>query len=417
MQRTPVVFILAFLAVSIPGFSFRAEAQSYKEGILYSFQGSTDGGAPISVALGPDDVLYAVTETGGDLSCFAPNGCGVLLKLNGPGDEEVLHTFTGTPDGAFPASNMIVDSSGNIYSTTSEGGSFTCFGIPYGCGTVFSYSNGAYSEPYSFSGPPDGDDAAGLVLDSAGNLYGVTAYGGAGPCAGDGVTVGCGAIFEIPNGGSETILYSFQGGLNGELPYTLVRDSNGNLYGTAASGGRTCKQETGGCGVIFKLNASGKETTLFEFPGGGNGGEPMDITLGSNGAIYGVTYLGGPLSCNNGTGCGVVFEFTGNAKENVLHAFIGGLDGAQPFAPLIRDKAGNLYGVTYSGGNTSCDCGTVFEVDTAGNETILHAFGPAPDGAYPYGGLAMDSAGNIYGATGQGGKYGAGTIFKLEVEQ
>jgi uncharacterized repeat protein (TIGR03803 family) len=405
VQRTSIVSILVLLAVSIPG-SFRAEAQSYKEAILYSFKGSSDGGTPTGIVLGPNGALYATAEIGGDLSCVPPLGCGVLLELSGPGDENVLHTFTGVPDAAIPAdSSLILDSSGNIYGTTSEGGTI-CAGSAYGCGTVFSYSKGTESVLHSFSGPPDGDNAEGLVSDSEGNLYGVTVSGGTGPCS-----FGCGTIFEIPNGGSETVLYNFQGGSNGKDPYTIVRDLKGNLYGTTAESG------CGSCGVVFKLDASGKETTLYKFSSGADGGVPVGITLGPNGVLYGATYQGGDLTCGNGTGCGVVFEFTGSGKETVLHTFTGGSDGANPSGSLIRDKAGNLYGTTYSGGNSSCACGTVFKIDTSGNKTVLYAFGPnPPDGAYPYG-LVMNSAGNIYGVTFQGGEYGFGTIFKLEVGQ
>jgi uncharacterized repeat protein (TIGR03803 family) len=140
----------------------------------------------------------------------------------------------------------------------------------------------------------------------------------------------------------------------------------------------------------------------------------------SAGNLYGTTLAGGNLAC----GCGVVFKLNTTGKETVLHRFTGGADGRNPgLAGLVRDSAGNLYGATATGGFTGgvCapnGCGTVFKLDTTGKKTVLHSFTGKADGAYPDAGLVRDAAGNLYGTTYSGGDLacgggGCGVVFKL----
>jgi uncharacterized repeat protein (TIGR03803 family) len=410
-----LVYALAFGMGLTPS----ARAQEYKETFLYSFTGGADGNAPVGVILGGNGTLYGTTEIGGDLSCFAPLGCGTVFEVEKTGAVSVLHTFTGQPDGAFPTADLVMDSSGNLYGTTSEGGDTPCVGTGYGCGSVFELNpSGAETQLYSFNGPPDGVYPEGPVLDAEGNLYGVTIDGGTGLChASDGVVFGCGTVYQLV-GGQYTSLYSLEGGARGKTPGALVRGPEGTLYGTAVVGGKGDCYIDAGCGVIFELNPSGQGTVLYSFTGGADGGLPTGLILGPGDTLYGVTEEGGNLECNTGNGdpgCGTVFKLTASG-ETVLYAFNGGTDGAFPDGSLVLDEAGNLYGTTAYGGDPTCQapsgCGTVFELDSTGQETVLYSFKGPPDGVTP-GGLVRDALGNLYGATILGGASGAGVVFKL----
>jgi len=225
-------------------------ASSGTETLLYSFTGLADGAFPYGgLYLSSTGDLYGTTSAGGITSgnCY-PAGCGVLFRVDPAGVETVLHSFTGTPDGASPYGGLIADSAGNLYGTTFNGGSGACGN---GCGAVFQLSAGGATVLYSFHGSPaDGAfPLAGLVRDSAGNLYGTTAYGGAAES---------GTVFELEASGPEKVLYSFMGTTDGAVPRApLTLDSHGNLYGTTYYGGVTgaiCGGEpTLTCGVVFKI--------------------------------------------------------------------------------------------------------------------------------------------------------------------
>jgi uncharacterized repeat protein (TIGR03803 family) len=246
---------------------------------------------------------------------------------------------------------------------------------------------------------------AGVVLDAAGNLYGTTYWGGAS---------GLGTVFKLDTTGAETVLHSFNGG-DGSNPADLIRDANGNLYGTTQFGGAS------DAGTVFKLDTTGAETVLHSFVGPPTDGlRPIaGLVRDAGGSLYGTTLAGGSSS-NCGGGCGTVFRLDTTGAETVLHSFAKKRrDGKFPYAGLVRDAAGNLYGTTVQGGaSNNCvgGCGTVFRLDTTGGETLLHRFvggSPATDGERPGAGLVRDAAGNLYGTTPQGGAYGAGTVFKV----
>jgi uncharacterized repeat protein (TIGR03803 family) len=208
-----------------------------------------------------------------------------------------------------------------------------------------------------------------------------------------------------PQSFSETVLYNFTGGPAGQDPYDgVLRDANGNLYGTTWGGG------TNTYGVVYKVDSSGTETVLHSFIGGASDGAYPNASVlrDTAGNLYGTTSYGGSLTCN----CGVVFEISPKGKETVLHVF-SGTDGEVPYAGLIRDGAGNLYGTAAYGGTYGA--GVVFKLDSSGNETILHTFSyGTTDGAFPYGTLIRDAAGNLYGTTENGGSGGGGIVFKLD---
>ena len=335
------------------------------------------------------------------------------------GKYKVLHRFTGH-DGSDPQGALILDPAGNLYGTTAEGGGTMC-----GCGTVFKLtpnSNGSWTESvlYKFTGGTDGGDPfGGLIFDAAGNLYGTAQNFGAS---------GFGTVFKLtPNSdGSwkESVLYSFTGGADGGVPRAgVIFDAAGsNLYGTTACCG------AGKRGVVFELtsnsNGSWKESVLYSFTGGADGSTPYAGLIfdaaGKN--LYGTTFLGGVLtSC--GMGCGTVFKLTPNSNgswtESVLYSFTSGA-GRRPYAGVIFDAAGNLYGTA----TKSQKYGTVFKLtpnsDGSWTESVLHNFTGGKDGSLPYAGLTPDAAGNLYGATVSGGShntkcgsFGCGTVFKL----
>jgi uncharacterized repeat protein (TIGR03803 family) len=310
--------------------------------------------------------------------------------------QETLYEFSG-PDGNIPAGGLARDSAGNLYGTTYYGG--------LGSGVVFKLAaNGNETTLHKFTCGADGcGPAATLIRDAAGNLYGTTMLGGDPVCQ-------CGVVFKMDKNGNETVLHNFVGGQDGAFTSApVVRDAAGNLYGTAPQGGH-------GNGLIFKLDAKGKETVLYRFRGGADGSQPSGgVARDSAGNLYGTTSSGGH---SNGT----VFKLDTTGHETVIYRFRGGLDGSGPIGGVIRDSAGNLYGVTAGGGNPDCTlggdgCGIAFKIDSNGTKTTLHSFDgndEISDGAFPEGGLVRDSAGNLYGTTSGGfGGVNVGTIFEI----
>jgi uncharacterized repeat protein (TIGR03803 family) len=315
----------------------------------------------------------------------------------------VLHTFAGAIDGADPYAGLIRDKAGNFYGTTHDGGG-------PGQGTVFKLAaNGKETVLYGFKGYPDAaHPEAVLIRDAAGHLFGTTTYYG-------GAYFG-GAVFKVTNTGKETVLYSFTGGTDGGYPTGGVsRDAAGNIYGTTVDGGQGSECYYG-CGTVFELDPTGKETVPHSFTGGADGASPAaGLVRDSGGDVYGTTYYGGNATCEKGdnSGCGTVFKVTQSGTETPLYIFNGREDGAYPYADLLMDAKGNLFGTTSEGGDLNCTppfgCGTVFKLTKAGKLTVLHSFTGGADGAVPNGGLIRDAEGNLYGASGGGN----GQLFKL----
>ncbi|MGE5206863.1 MAG: choice-of-anchor tandem repeat GloVer-containing protein [Chlamydiota bacterium] len=357
------------------------EAQTLN--VLHSFTGGADGQNPdTDLIRDPQGNLYSATLYGGDY------GYGSVFKVTPTGTKTVFYSFSGGTDGAFPNWDLLRDPMGNLYGTTYWGGSS-------GYGTVFKVTpTGTETVLYNFAGNSDGaNPSAGLARDPQGNLYGTTYSGGAS---------GYGTVFKVAPTGTETVLYSFTGGSDGANPtWGLIRDPQGNLYGTTYSGGAS------GYGTVFKVTPTGTKTVLYSFAGGSDDGAHPEAGLIRDpmGNLYGTTGSGG------GSNQGTVFKVTQTGTETVLYIFSGGADGANPSAPLTRDPQGNLYGTTHSGG--AYGYGTVFKVTPTGTETVLYSFTGGADGANPIGGLARDPMGNLYGTAYSGGASGYGTVFKL----
>jgi uncharacterized repeat protein (TIGR03803 family) len=367
---------------------------------LYSFTGANGGGPQAGVVRDPAGNLYGTTYSGGG-SC----DCGTVFKLNAAGNLQVLHRFTYWPDGSLPVAPLIRDAAGNLYGTAALGGNpNVCLG---NCGTVFKVdAANRFTVLYSFTGPPDGGlpSYGGLIRDADGTLYGMTELGGDTSCDNG---LGCGTVFKLDASNHETVLYRFTAdGAEGNTPVGgLIRDAAGNLFGATSKGGDPACFS--GCGTMFKLDTTGKLTVLHSFTGPPDGSIPATslVSVGSN--LYGTTSSGG-----YGLGLwGTVYKFDKSGNETVFHSFAGaGADGAAPFAALISDVAGNLYGTTVAGG--PYDAGIVFMLDRTGKESVLHSFNRA-DGSQPEGSLIRDAAGNLYGTTYNGGIHRGGTIFKI----
>ena len=323
----------------------------------------------------------------------------------------VIHAFQGPPsDGANPFAGLVGDGAGNWFGAAETGGS-SC------CGTIFKIdSTGNYSTLYNFTGGSDqGFPSGTLVRDANGNLYGTTQHG---------ERSGSGTVFKFVPGGQFTTLYQFTGGADGNDPFgSLAMDKAGNLYGTTESGGDLSCNGGSGCGVVFKVDPTGKETVLYSFHSTANGEFPSaGVVLDAAGNIYGTTPVGGNANCNAPFGCGVVFKLTRKGKEIVLHKFKGGADGAFPESGLIRDSAGYLYGTTSEGAGSGCmgiGCGVVFKIRGT-RITQLYVFQGSPnDGSYPSANLYRDAAGNLFGTTRYGGSsacqpLGCGAAFELD---
>ncbi len=419
----PVVFCSFLLAVT---YGFLAAASVFaapQTRVLHRFRGS-DGAFPYygNLVLDAAGNLYGTTYSGGDYAGGCGDGCGTVFKLtrgSGQWTQTVLHQFQNNgQDGYYPLGSLAIDPAGNVYGTTTEGGA-------YRVGAVFMLApnaDGGYSETiiYSFCSVDDCLDGegpeAGLVLDAAGSLYGTTSQGG---------DVYGGVVFRLTRDKSghwkEKVLYSLVGAYEGGSYAGLTFDKAGNLYGTTNGG--SCI----GGGTVFKLSPRKQDdwyyTLLYQFSQGGKDGAcpSASVVFDPAGNLYSTTPQGGDYDA------GVVFKLAprphGQWKETVLHSFNIN-EGAQPYAGLIRDAAGNLYGTLAYGGRYGL--GSVFKLtptkpdgglDSATEQLLLSFRGK--DGIYPLSGLAVGPTGHLFGATYYGGNLsdcnytGCGAIFEI----
>jgi uncharacterized repeat protein (TIGR03803 family) len=393
----PVLLVLFLATITTP-----APAQTFN--VLYTFHGSDGGGPVTQLTFDGKGNLYGTTSAGGSGNCTGP-GCGTVFAINRFG--KLLGSFSfNRADGWEPMAGVYRDSAGILWGTTVFGGNFTdaCGGSSGpGCGVVFKLTPQGKETAFKLNGPPGpwGPEAQ-LVGDGVGNLYGTTYLGGG---RGDG-----GTAFKLDTRtGKGTLLHIFPPGSN---PYAGMILLNGNLYGT------TFGLDVG---TVYQMTTSGQVTTIATLDGSTTGILATDAA----GNLYGTTQDGGSNNCD--VGCGTVFKLSPNGNggwtNTTLYVFCqdsGCADGESPKdGPLAVDSAGNVYGTTIFGG-TSGD-GVIFKLDVAGNETVLHNFTGGADGAFPFAGLAIDSAGNLYGTAEEGGNpncpvdapYGCGVVYEI----
>jgi hypothetical protein len=402
-----------------------ASAQAQTEKVLHTFSGIPDGQYPTGGLLrNSAGNLYGITSEGGASGCgFA--GCGAIFEsslLAGQWTEKILYAFPGGAGGSQPEGNLVADTAGNFYGVTDVGGS--AHGLVY---ELIHNSDGSWTPSvlYTFTGGSDGaNPIVGLVFDKAGNLYGTTQFGGDTSCG----FSGCGVVFELSPTTSgpwnETILHTFEGS-DGEDPQApLIFDAAGNLYGSTAEGGTVSSSCSIGCGVIFKMtrSSSGSWTQkIIHTFNGSNGGGPMgNLIFDSAGNLYGTASYGGNVADCDKDGCGLVFELslTSGVWKQIREFSFNGTNGATPYAGLTLSSAGHIVGTTYAGGNLSCatsGCGVVFRLTptaTSWTEQVLHVFGSTNDGLKPAATVILDPKGNIYGTTVFGGE-NYGTVFEI----
>jgi uncharacterized repeat protein (TIGR03803 family) len=375
------------------------------EQVLYSFTGAADGDNPLSsLTMDAAGNLYGTTFVGGTINA------GVVYELspdgNGGWTQTVIYTFTGGADGANPYyADVIFDKAGNLYGTTVGGG-------PNNLGVVFELSpngNGGWNEAvlHSFAGGIDGQNPySGLVLDPFGNLYGTTYGGGA---------YGVGTVFQLRRGSGakwiESVIHTFDVKTGSSPAGGLVFDNKGDLFGTTQGGGAY------NVGVVYVLQYLGKNKwtprVIHNFTGGDDGGYPYAerLIFDKAGNLYGTTEGGGVNSV------GVVFKLFQSSKgwkEQVLYPFNGAVE-SNPFAGVVMDGAGNLYG-TCANGNSTTTVGSVYKLTPSGGgkytESDLYLF-TGKDGEFPESALVRDKAGNLYGTTTVGGANRMGVVFEV----
>jgi uncharacterized repeat protein (TIGR03803 family) len=387
--------------------------------VLYSFEGTPDAEYPSTdLVIDAEGNLYGMTVLGGTF------GSGTVFRLSPSKSgsksgwtETVLYSFTSGPDGGQPYGGVTLDDAGNLYGTAVVGGSGgSC--VEDGCGVVWKLtrSGATYTQSviHDFSGADGFGPGGPVVLDRAGNLYGMTPTGG---------TYGFGVVYQLTprdgGGWTYTLLHAFSGrddGATGSAGRLLVDDAQ-NVYGVATVGGAY------GVGNVFRLSqdATGvwKQTVLYSVQGQPDGVFPYGgLVRDGAGNFYGTTYYGGAL------GLGTVYKLSqkgGAWRERVLYSFTGGSDGGFSISHLVLDSAGNLYGTTSEGGSAGCGCGTIFELSPPATAlgkrrwqlNVLHRFEGSPDGGFAYNGLVADGKGNLYGTTVHGGDDDDGAVYVL----
>jgi uncharacterized repeat protein (TIGR03803 family) len=420
LRKQPLTFIFFCAIFSLPIGQLHAQTLT----VLHNFTGAQDGGRPFAgLTMDAAGNLYGAAADGGLESCTSHQGfgCGTAFMLSRRNNWtfNLLYTFQGDNDGAYPIGGLTIGRDGRLYGTTAIGGGSGCgVGVLLGCGTVYKLRPPArfcanvlcpWSETvlYRFPGAAAGffpEDA--VTFDSAGNLYGTTNQGS--------ISNGGGVVFELTPSGSgwtETVLHEFTAiGPDGSLPVGGVTfDFQGNLYGTASAGGTTQG------GIVYQLVPAGSGPIFnplysFQFPNiipyGG-------VIADRAGNLYGTTL--------NGSGAGSVFELVANGgswRYQLLYALPGSIGDWGPTANLAMDAGGNLYGTTYNGGSSpNCNrgCGTIFKLtpsNGSGVYTLLHEF-TGTEGALPWGGVIIDANGDLYGTTTLGGTYNEGVVWKL----
>jgi uncharacterized repeat protein (TIGR03803 family) len=400
MFRTNAAGWTLLCGVAIVAGAGPVQAATYK--VLHQFEGGTgDGLWPDSALVDIGGTFFGTTHLGGTANV------GTVFSLNKKTHAvAVLYSFQGLANGDGETPLNVINVGGILYGVTSGGSSTNCSIISNGCGIVFSLdpTTDAYNIVYSFQGGSDGEVPQGLI-DVGGTLYGTTTFGG---------SASLGTIFSLnPATGVETVVYSFPGGTaNGGLPTGGLINIGHTLYGTTNG----CGQQN--CGAVFSFNLSTHtETALHVFPQSpDDGSDPASGLLNLGGILYGMTTNGGSA------GLGAIYSLDlATGAEQVVYSFQGGTDGANPYAGLIN-VGGLLYGTTNKGGVSSrCSAGfgTVFSLDpTTAAEQVIYALPSGNKGIYPQTTL-INVGGTFYGTTTTSGngcknEIGAGTAFSLK---
>ena len=344
----------------------------------------------------------------GILACLAAFASPITTAR--AGTTSVIYSFEGGADGEYADTDLVRDASGNLFGTTVQGGD-------HGSGTVWElHPNGdgtwTHTVLYSFTGGVDGGEPyKGVTLDASGNLYGTAVTGGGGGCEG-----GCGVAYRLTNGGgtwTQSVIHTFTGGDDSSGPGAgLTIDDSGNIYGMAPTGGKFF------AGTIFEMQPAKGGTYKFKvihaFTGGKDGiGGSAGRLVPRDGELFGAATAGGV------NGAGTIYQLSptgrGKWKFKTLYAFRGSLDAGFPYGGLAFDALGNIFGTTYYDGAN--DVGAVYELSQKNNgmwkERVLYSFDGGSDGNGSIANVNFDTDGNMYGTTSEGGSDGDGVIFRL----
>jgi uncharacterized repeat protein (TIGR03803 family) len=357
-----------------------AQASSFKT--LYSFTGN-DGAFPSASLTVVGDQLYGTTEAGGAYTS------GVVFSFApATNTYTIVHNFTGG-DGAEPEGTLLLGKDGTLYGITMQGGAV-------GGGTVYAVANGKEKVVHSFGNGYDGYYTEGNLIEIGGKLYGVATSGGAN---------GTGAVFAVTPAGKEEIVYSFgvfEGG-GGFFPFAGLTKFNGALYGIAASGGSNCGNT--GCGIVYSVTPGGSESVVYNFgETSTDAAFPYGVLARNGKSLYGTTYEGGTY------GRGTVYSVNVDGSETVIYSFgATGNDGTGPYGGVIK-VGGKFYGTTYAGGKNGL--GTVYSLTPDGHEKVLHSFAGGKGGSQPVADL-VEYNGVLYGTAQNGGYGYTGTIFSV----
>ena len=401
-KRAGAVFVLCGAMVIV------SPAQVFTT--LVTFNGDNGAQPEDTLVQGADGSLYGTTLSGGSHSCVYYQVCGTVFRVTPSGGLKTVLVN----DGEDPVAGLALGTDGDYYGTTYFGGENSPPCDNNGCGTVFKVtSSGTQTPLHNFDSTDGANPSFGLLIQAAdGSFYGATEVGGTGTCTPP-LGEGCGTIFKITPGGTLITLHSFVG-TDGAYPEgSLVQGTDGNFYGTT-TGGSECSE---GCGTVFKITSDGTLATLHVFDSTDGAFPHNTLVRATDGNLYGITAVGGN---NVGTcgdnGCGTLFRITPLGTLTTIYSFCSLTSCADGYSPegLIQASDGNFYGAT--GGGGSNDIGTVFQVSSGGVLTTLHDFDYS-DGSYPYAGPIQATDGSFYGTTTYGGRddchIGCGTAYKL----
>ena len=408
------LFVLAALTVAI---ALGAHAQTYTESTLHTFTAANPVG---TVTVDPSGNLYGAL--GWTKACQpgkTAEECGLIFKLNSSGNETVLHHFSTLANGANPVAPLTLDAARNLYGLTTYGG-HTSSTFAFGLGVVFKITpQGKFSILHKFaaSGLEGAQPTGPLTMDAAGNLYGTTSKGGNTSLCNN----GCGVVFKVSAKGAFSLLHTFSQ-TDGESPEgNLIVDTLGNVYGTTVYGGPVQGPINASYGVLFELTPAGEETVLYSFLGDGencDGCYPGYIVRDSALNFYGP----GSTQSPDFDG-GVLYEINTSESENFSYYFCPGVSGLCPNGAIasgqIVESDGLLYGTTAEGGGSDGNGqGVVYQLSpSTGIETVLYSFpADASQGREPRG-ISGDSQGNLYGTVSYGNGVPGGLVFKLTKSQ
>ena len=406
----PTLLILALTTLG----PWSAQAQDLSIDILHTFTGPPDGAEPNPLIRDADGNLYGTTAGGGVLGCpMGQSSCGTVYKITKDGHYTILYEFKGgSSDGGVPISGVTRDAAGNLFGTTG--------GINGTPSTIYEITNRGKEKILCFlTNFSDGAAAnSAPTLDAKGNLFGNTSYGGDSSCGFNGN--GCGVVYEVQANGTFVLRYTFTSLANGIEPVgSPVIDSEGNLFGTASLGGDLTCDQPDGCGAVYELGHTGQYRILHKFTGKSDGAFPACVMDYGDGSLVGVTEGGGDLSCNFGIGCGTIFRIDKAGKFKTLYEFTPFTENNNGHSCLVRDAKGNLYGTNSLGGTHNA--GYLAVLDTAGKYTVLYNFPIAnsSQGGVPLG-VVLGPSGEFFGVNAEGGdtncgveNSGCGTVFKL----